>query len=549
MVLGLFVIGQPDMAAATSACKVVRRDTPKLFKRLFTGSCNQHQSAIFAEELLRAIGEGRSIDVRGAHIVGDLDFTLFHIPRHVVSGREVRLVNGDLRFEDSTFHGLIKTGKGVPVLFTNEVSFINSIFNLSVDFENAIFTRGLTFDRSMFFSDANFKAIQVRGNTSFFTTRFNHKDSHLLFDGARFDGDLLFHNATVETASQFIGTKVIGEGRFQRAKFRSTLDFGPLGEVTSMFYGKVDFSWAELQSPNFFKTEFRDDVIFAEAKLLGSEVNFESAFFAKDVRFESKSLPKKVILRKAEFRGLLDFRGSPMASVDIMEVSKETRIAAIRLDWDTWYESAIWFWLPLVSPSPTILEGGRGGNSLTNDRGDIIRLYKTIEKGLKEQGDVAVANEVYYRRKLLERSEKSPAKKAWEWLVPDLILGYTVRIARPFWALILTWLVSACLFKLGVIMRKETPEWSLRLASLPLRFYQGAVPDGFRRAGVGWRMILSAVILMKFSVGGKYLTNSRLCLILAKTEWFFGVVLISALLTCVIQNFPEIERLLRSTIG
>ncbi len=547
--LTLLVIGQPEPLTAGTACTILRSDSSRLYKRSFTGTCPEAESAIPAEDLLRAMGSGRSIDVTGAHIFGDLDFTRCHIRRHVLLGKEVRLVKQIVRFKDSFFHGLIKTGHEPPVAFENEVSFFHSVFAFPVDFEGAIFRRGVTFDLSTFSGDANFKALSITGNASFFDTKFTQKRGHLQFVQARIEGDLLFRNATVESSSLFNGMTVTGEAEFERTKFLAPVKFDSAGELMSRFAKGVDFRWVDFTEPSFVKVDFLGDVTFDDAAFLGSQLNLEGAVFSKDVRFRARSMPTRVVLRRAEFLGQLDFRGAVMKAVEIVEVSPETRVTAIKLDWETWSTGFLWLWIPFMSPSTTILDGkGSSGGAPSEHLRAIIELYKTIEKSLR-QDDVAAANEVYYRRKLLERSRKGGLAQLWEWAVPDGLLGYFVRIARPSCASVTVWLLCAWIFGRFTVLKRDRAEWSPKLSSLPLTLYEGDTPAGFGRAGYWSRLALSAALLTKFSLGREYKTSSRRALLLAKAEWVLGLFLIATLLVAFIQNAPDFERLLRSTVG
>lgn len=171
-----------------------------------------------------------------------------------------------------------------------------------------------------------------------------------------------------------------------------------------------------------------------------------------------------------------------------------------------------------------------------------IRSLSTIEGGLSSFGKTAEANEVAYRRMLLDES-------MWGEVTGDWIFGHGVRMSNPMFLLLAASVLFAWMFHRWGVYYQPGNEISLKLAALPLTVQTTFLPAGFHKAGLVRCWMLSVVLLSKLSFGCKYATYRRNCVVWAKFEWIIGLVFMTAFTICLIKNFPELKELLHGIIG
>jgi hypothetical protein len=268
--------------------------------------------AIPAEDLLKALTEGKCLDLAGVDVMGDLLLDRLPLQPHdaatLPSGRlrdvlqarsltAVRVIGGPILLRDCRIHGRLGANleEGLLVVrgevetpgttFEGPVDFSRTVFLAPVNFSDSIllreaffiqslFTQAATFERTAFGTRTRFHRAVFAGAATFLRAGFNglaeflevsfEKDTSFSrtyfrlgvgFSGSRFHGGLDFSEATFEREAVFLFTVFDGDAYFRRTTFRAAADFSD-----AEFKGLEDFSkvFFEIQ-PTFTRTKSNPD--------------------------------------------------------------------------------------------------------------------------------------------------------------------------------------------------------------------------------------------------------------------------------------------------
>ncbi|MCW5978764.1 MAG: hypothetical protein KIT09_11835 [Bryobacteraceae bacterium] len=212
------------------------------------------------------------------------------------------------------------------------------------------------------------------------------------------------------------------------------------------------------------------------------------------------------------------------------------------MEWPHWADDTRWFWLPFADPARTKLdlpapcEMGRGPNQPSAVR----RFFRTAEAGLSRSDEHAAANEIYYRRRLLERRDKSLVPGFWDKFIWGGALGYLVRPSHPFTLLFLAWLAASLALGLRKTERDVAATRELKLTTFPV---ERATKAPLKR--LSWRACLASLVLIsKINLGTKYKIKGDFLFYLLLIVWLVTWVLVLALLVSVASAFSDLGRLL-----
>jgi hypothetical protein len=293
----LFVVSKPLAAE----CLVDEKGpgAQRLYKKHLAKSCTpteREAHAVRATALLAAMQEGKTVDLDGVVIRGDL--ALETLP--VVSDppafdgispqeKEVRVVSGGLSVVNSTVQGKVvhRSVDGILV-FSGPVTFADTTFEQMVDLSRSVFAQPVTLSGAVFLAEAYFVQGQFLREVTGEKTAFG---PHTRFHRSR------FHRLVTLQQSGFSGLAEFLEVRFDRdANLSRTYFKLGTGFSGSLFAGLADFSEALFDGDAFFtftrfdgdaffrRATFRATADFDDAQFNGRE-DFSKVFFEKGPQF------------------------------------------------------------------------------------------------------------------------------------------------------------------------------------------------------------------------------------------------------------------------
>lgn len=180
---------------------------------------------VAADEVMKAIVEGRDIEIKYAIIEEELDIrkvadqldqeedTEAGVSRSIVKGN-ISIRYSELRsgvcLINSIFQGEVCFSK---TCFDQMAHFSVAIFNGYADFHRARFDGGAFFSKASFNEYANFSRFSFDVNADFYGNSFNEDVS---FAGANFDSGAFFLDASFSKRADFSGVVFDGEVEFGR---------------------------------------------------------------------------------------------------------------------------------------------------------------------------------------------------------------------------------------------------------------------------------------------------------------------------------------------
>ncbi|WP_447976741.1 pentapeptide repeat-containing protein [Candidatus Nitrospira bockiana] len=280
---------------------------PGLVKHLSPDCTEQDRQAraVPAEALLRAIQEGRPIDLSGVVIVGDLD--LSRVPVSSLADHPdvaatvgdairaddapaIRLVRRAVTIRDSTIRGSVMTRiKDGAVVFQGPVTMAGTVFDGIVDLSRAVFTGAVEFSDAVFNREAFFIQAAFLKPARFERVAFG---PHTRFHRARFHEPVTFQRSGFNGLSEFLEVGFGKEASFSRTYFKMGTGFSG-----GRFAGMLDFSEAVFEREAFFlftafeadvyfhRSTFRGQADFSDATFKGGQ-DFSKTYFAVIPRFE-----------------------------------------------------------------------------------------------------------------------------------------------------------------------------------------------------------------------------------------------------------------------
>ena len=269
------------------ACRVEEPTAPppQVLHKHIVGECTVAERSalsLSADELFLALEAGKSLDLSGVVVKGDL--FLDRLPSHSigqhpirssrVKGKiqergleEVRVILGAITIHKSWFEGVITTNlKNGALMIFGQVDMAQTKFQKSIDFS-----------RTIFLEPVNFSDMKIAYEGFFIAAHF---DKEANFSKVAFGTHTRFHKA-------FFG----GTSTFNQAGFHGLAEF-----LEVVFAAKADFS----------QTFFKHGTGFSGTQFLGTS-DFSQAFFEREAFFRFTNFQKDVSFRGASFQGVADF--------------------------------------------------------------------------------------------------------------------------------------------------------------------------------------------------------------------------------------------------
>ncbi len=267
----------------------------------FCFSGDQRELSVKGEAILEALENGKSLDLQGALVVGDVMLDQLPlqpleeipgIPQDIRNGlkerslEQVRVISGSISIRDSQFENVLATNLVNDVLvILGEVDLSGTTFLQSVDFSKIIFNKPSVFSKVSVGYEAFFIGAQFEETTDFSHANFG---THSRFHKAVFLAPVSFAEVEFKGVAEFLEVQFSELVNFSNAKFLSGTGFSG-----SVFYGPAKFSGIQTHRETYFRfSEFRDGVSFRHAKFQNvidfSNSQFDGAFDFSDAEFAVK---------------------------------------------------------------------------------------------------------------------------------------------------------------------------------------------------------------------------------------------------------------------
>jgi hypothetical protein len=281
-----------DASSAQAACVMEREgaDQPARFVRHLGQGCTDQEreaQAIKADDVFAALKQGRSVEIAGAMVVGDLSFdalpavklaTLPDLPeaiREALRARqveEVKRLAGPIVLTQSVIRGAIGTRhRDEVIVVQGPVTVTGTTFERTTDFSHMVFLGPVDGSEAVFLSQALFVQARFAKPVRFERTAFG---PHSRFHRSVFSEPASFLRAGFNGLSEFLEVTFEKEASFSRAYFKMGTGFSG-----SRFGGILDFSEALFEREAFFTfTVFEQDAYFRRATFRGT-ADFSDAQF------------------------------------------------------------------------------------------------------------------------------------------------------------------------------------------------------------------------------------------------------------------------------
>ena len=267
--------------ATIYACELEKSSSEEqgVYRRHLVGACTSEERQAFAistAPLFQAIQSGKSLDLHGVRIVGDImfdqlplqSFNAASVPsgvaQQIVAKRNIqkgRIIPGSISVRDSEIQGNWATNlRNELLLILGDVVITGTTFQQSVDFSQTVFLHTV---------DLSTSTIQYEG---FFIRTHFEGPAH--FDDVKFGTHSRFHKARFRQDASFVKSRFAGLAEFLEVRFEK----GAFFTHTSFSMG-TGFSGAEfLGVSNFFQTVFHREAFFRFATFQ-QVANFSHATF------------------------------------------------------------------------------------------------------------------------------------------------------------------------------------------------------------------------------------------------------------------------------
>ncbi|SLM48651.1 conserved exported protein of unknown function [Nitrospira japonica] len=281
----LLWVCMPAVVSAAS-CRIDTasdRASSTLKKRL-SSDCTEHDRERYkvqAVEVLAAIKQGKSIDLAGVVIEGDLRLDELHLGalppgserQPIDPASTARVVPGALSVTHSIVRGAVRHGTERDALIVKgAVDLSGTRFERTVDLSHAEFLQPVTLSDAVCVRECYFvRAGFLRGLTAE-GTAFG---PHTRFHRARFHDRAAFRNARFNGLAEFLEVEFHPDADFTGSAFASGTGFSG-----SVFHGVADFSGARFEREAFFTfTRFEGDARF-RGTVFRAIADFDDARFA-----------------------------------------------------------------------------------------------------------------------------------------------------------------------------------------------------------------------------------------------------------------------------
>ncbi len=277
------------------------------------GTCSSHdkeEHALTGDVVLDALKEGKSLDLKGVLIRGDVMLdqlplrplaAIAEVPSEIVTTiqergiQEVRVIPGKMVIRDSEFENVLATNLAKGALIVRgEVDFEGSRFAQSVDFSKMIFARSFSFKEVKVGFEGFFIGAHFTDSADFSTVTFG---THTRFHKARFGGPVSFSGTTFQGVAEFLEVEFQGPADFSGSAFHSGTGFSG-----SNFHGPLDFSGVRVDQAMYFRfAEFAQQASF-RASRFSSVLDFSNSRFLDRYDFSDVELAFPPELSRSSIR-------------------------------------------------------------------------------------------------------------------------------------------------------------------------------------------------------------------------------------------------------
>lgn len=295
------------------ACRIEEpmNPAPHVLYKHISGSCTlEERSALSltAEELFIALQMGKSVDLLGVVVKGNLSFDRLplipiHEYRFPSSGiketlkqrgiKEVRVIRGAITIRESWFPGILETKlREGAVVISGPVNMDNTKFERSVDFSKTVFLDSANFSGMTIGYEAFFIGAHFEDEANFQSTAFG---VHTRFHKAYFAKNVTFEQAIFKGLAEFLEVVFAKTANFSHAIFKHGTGFsgtqfrGPLDFSHALFEREVYFRFASFQhNASFRSVDFRKVADFTNIQFVEKPDFSSSSFEVPPVVGDSK---------------------------------------------------------------------------------------------------------------------------------------------------------------------------------------------------------------------------------------------------------------------
>jgi uncharacterized protein YjbI with pentapeptide repeats len=349
-----------------------------------------------------------------------------------ISGAEFakRALSGELSLNGATIDSDVDlSGKTVKEPLTcRNCHFDGKFIASATTFKGVVDLRGSMLQRNANFSESTFKAPALFGSPARTQdVRFNgHADfsvatfSDLVtFEYSVFQG-VNFRLARFDAGATFTHSAIDSDADFTRATFQSRVDFSDTDFCGAAVFGGVEFTGPV----DFGGDGFEGPVSFHRARL-DRGATFLQAMFAPNSGVSDTFFG-------AQSGGALDFSFAQLGRpVDFSNMFADGEISFHDANLTT--RQGVTF--EYVSATSLDLSVGTAVSAI--DSSDLPTVLALIESSAKARGDLGVANDAHYERKVLESQKDGWLGHAFDFFFYRTIAGYLVRPLQPLAALLI----------------------------------------------------------------------------------------------------------------
>ena len=274
------------------ACRIdnSKVSSSDILRQHVVGSCSlegRTALALPAKSLLEALKAGKSLDLQGVVVTGDV--MLEQLPRQPIDQgtlpsqevrrmlnqrgvKELRIIPGSLIIRDSIFQGNLATNlrDGALVILGG------------IDMSGTAFQKSVDFSRTIFLGPSNFSEVTIQFEGFFINSYFTQDatfsktsfGTHTRFHKAYFGGKVKFDHATFNGIAELLEVIVEKDAGFLRTSFMMGTGFSG-----ALFRGPVNFSHSMFEREGYFRfTTFERTATFSGARFR-EIVDFTNANF------------------------------------------------------------------------------------------------------------------------------------------------------------------------------------------------------------------------------------------------------------------------------
>ena len=173
-----------------------------------------------------------------------------------------------------------------------------------------------------------------------------------------------------------------------------------------------------------------------------------------------------------------------------------------------------------------------------------------LEKNFRDQGQLQLANQVFYQRLVNERRGRWPIIRYGEQVFIDWPAGYGVRWQNPIYVSVAFVLFFALIYFFTHVVRyrpsDETHSFSWRISDVPVTTGQELQHGRQSQIGKAWdALFFSFSVFTKFGTGQRVAIRYHRVVIL---EWFLGLIMLAVFIYTLSNTIPALQRLISTVL-